>query len=260
MPALQSSSGPSTSPWQVGLTALLDLVFPPFCPVCSARLAEDRRDPLCGPCWSRVERVTPPWCAICGIALGRFATHRLEIDEGSLRCGACRTHPPAFTYARTAAHYDGVAQEALKAFKFGGRRALAAPLGDLVADIGRARLPISTPDLLVPVPLHPARERERGFNQALLLARRVGRAWDVAVESALSRRAATRPQTDLSAEERRVNVRGAFSVRRPERVAGRHVVVVDDIVTTGSTVDACAAALRAAGASTVGVVAAARAD
>lgn len=260
MSVLQSSSAPSASAWQVGLTALLDLVFPPFCPVCSTRLAEDRRDPLCGACWRRVERVTPPWCVVCGIALGRFATHRLEIDEGTKRCGACRTHPPAFTYARTAAHYDGVAQEALKAFKFGGRRALAAPLGDLVVEIGRGNLPISAPDLLVPVPLHPARERERGFNQALLLARRVGRAWDVPVEVMLSRGTATRPQTDLTADERRANVRGAFVIRRPERVAGRHVVVVDDIMTTGSTASACASALRLAGAAVVGVVAVARAD
>jgi ComF family protein len=177
-----------------------------------------------------------------------------------MRCGACRTRPPAFAYARTAAHYDGVAQEALKAFKFGGRRALAAPLGDLVAEIGLTNLPLSPPDLLVPVPLHPARERERGFNQALLLARRVGQAWDVPVETVLARGTATRPQTDLTAEERRANVRGAFVVRRPERVAGKHVLVLDDIVTTGSTVSACASARRDAGAAGVGAVAVARAD
>lgn len=179
---------------------------------------------------------------------------------GPMRCGACRTHPPAFTYARAAARYDGVLRDALRALKFAGRRSLAAPMGDLLAEIGLAALPLPSPDVLVPVPLHPARERERGFNQALLLARRVGRAWGVPAESLLRRTAATRPQADLSADERRANVRGAFSVRDRRGVAGRHVVVVDDIMTTGSTASACAAALREAGAAAVGVVAVARAD
>src|SRR5262249_22206839 len=109
-------------------------------------------------------------------------------------------------------------------------------------------------------PLHPGRERARGFNQALLLARRVGGAWTVPVcADALKRTLATRPQTELSAEARRANVRGAFALRRPERVNGRHVILVDDVMTTGATLTACARCLRAGGASTVGVLTVARA-
>jgi ComF family protein len=175
-------------------------------------------------------------------------------------CGQCRQRPPAFSYARAATSYGDVARQALHAFKFGGRRALAAPLGDLLAETAAASLPHPRPDLIVPVPLHPARERDRGFNQSLLLARRLGRAWNCPVRAdALARPVATVPQVDLSAEQRRANVRGAFVLRRPELIAGRHVVVVDDVFTTGSTVTACAQILRRGGAGTIGVLTVARA-
>jgi ComF family protein len=164
-----------------------------------------------------------------------------------------------FAYARAAARYGDHARDALHAFKFGGRRALAAPLGDLLAEIG-ASLPLESVDVVVPVPLHPRRERERGFNQSWLLARRVATAWRLtARRDVLTRRVATAPQTALGAEARRFNVGGAFRVRRPELVAGRHVLLVDDIMTTGATAGACARALREAGAATVGVVTVARA-
>jgi ComF family protein len=175
-------------------------------------------------------------------------------------CGHCRERRPAFTYARSAASYGEIAREALHAFKFGGCRALASPLGDLLAAVGVASLPEASPELLVPVPRHPAREQERGFNQSLLLARRLGRAWTLPVRAdVLVRTTATLPQTELDAQARRANVRGAFALRRPEVVAGRHVIVVDDIFTTGSTVTACAQSLRRGGARTVGVLTVARA-
>jgi ComF family protein len=126
--------------------------------------------------------------------------------------------------------------------------------------MGTASLPVKDPDLVVPVPLHPQRERERGFNQSLLLALRLGHAWRLPVRAdVLERTVATAPQTELSREARRTNVRGAFALRRPELVAGRHVIVVDDVFTTGSTVIALALCLKRGGASTVGVLTVARA-
>ena len=164
-----------------------------------------------------------------------------------------------FTYARAATSYGEVVREALHAFKFRGCQALASPLGELLATVGMANLPETRPDILVPVPLHPAREQERGFNQSLLLARRLGRACQIPVRAdVLARRIATRPQADLDAHARRANVRSAFALRRPELVAGRHVIVVDDIFTTGSTVTACAESLRRGGARVVGVLTVAR--
>jgi ComF family protein len=193
-----------------------------------------------------------------GAFVGQAGMGNAADAAGSL-CGACRRERPAFAYARAAARYGSHARDALHAFKFDGRRSLAAPLGDLLAELG-STLPLPAVDVIVPVPLHPRRERERGFNQSWLLSRRVAAAWQVAARAdVLTRTVATAPQTALGAAARRLNVGGAFRVRRPELVAGRHVLLVDDIMTTGATVGACAGALREAGAATVGVVTVARA-
>ena len=150
-------------------------------------------------------------------------------------------------------------REALHAYKFRGRRALAAPLGDLLLEALEGRPPAEVPALLVPVPLHPRRERERGFNQASLLAWRVGRAWGVRVrDDVLVRAVATPSQTELDAPARRANVRNAFRLRRPELIVGRHVLLVDDILTTGATLSECARCLREGGAATVGALTVAR--
>lgn len=124
-----------------------------------------------------------------------------------------------------------------------------------MAQAGQAMVPVEAVDCLIPVPLHPSREAERGFNQSLLLARHVGRRWRIAVEPrGLHRQRATPPQTDLGAPERRKNVKGAFAVSRPETVGGRHVLLIDDVLTTGATVSECARTLVAAGAQMAGVL------
>jgi ComF family protein len=235
--------------WRQWVTAALDLVFPPLCPVCDGILGAGRRDPLCGACWDGFARIAPPWCRCCGAPLG---------IEGL--CGACRIRRPRFAYARAALLYGDLVREAIHAFKFGGRRGLANPLGDLLAGLGLSAVPGAAPDLLVPVPLHPRRARERGYNQALLLARRLERAWGVPVAAdALLRAVPTLPQADLDAVARRRNVRDAFVVHRPGLIAGRHVVLVDDVLTTGATAGECASSLYRAGAAAVGVLTVARA-
>ena len=173
-----------------------------------------------------------------------------------LPCATCTSDPPHYDYARSAALYGGPLREAIHALKFAGRRALAGPLGDLASEQCVRSLPDGI-DALIPVPLARERERERGFNQATLLAQRIGKRLDVPVRPRwLARIRATRPQSDLSAAERRANVRGAF--RASDHVRGCHVLLVDDILTTGATLDACARALRDAGARRVGVLTVAR--
>src|SRR5262249_3682675 len=151
---------------------------------------------------------------------------------------------------------QGPLRDAMHAFKFRGKRALARALGDLVVE--ECAESLRDPGIiLVPVPLTRDRQHERGYNQAQLLAERVGAALRIPVQARWLRRVkGSVPQTDLTAAERRANVRGAFAA--PPGVAGRHVVIVDDVYTTGATVDECARVLRASGASRVGVLTVAR--
>ncbi len=163
-------------------------------------------------------------------------------------CPRCRRRPPLVHAARAAGEYDGALREILQAFKYDGRRALACRLGALMRDAGAHLL--RDADCVVPVPLHPWRRMRRGFNQADALARELG----PPVVQALWRTRATPPQTGLTAAARRRNLRGAFILspllRRRSRLrwlAGRVVVLVDDVRTTGATLNACAAVLLEAG-------------
>lgn len=235
--------------------AVLDLVYPALCPACGLVLGAGRRDPLCGACWTGIARIAPPCCVRCGLPLPTFGDAAPPAVVGV--CASCASEPPAFDYARAAAVYAGALRDALHAFKFERRRALAAPLADLIAEQWASALPAGA-EALVPVPLSPARERERGFNQAALVAERLGAVLGLPVRPRWLRRARpTRPQSDLSAGERRVNVRDAFTAA--PAVAGRHLIVVDDVLTTGATAAECARALKRAGAREVGVLAVARA-
>ena len=217
--------------------AALDLVFPALCPVCGGSLAEGRRDPLCGACWAAMPRIAPPWCERCGLP---FRALTPLPPAAPAPCGPCRADPPAWDWARSGAEYEGVVRDAIHALKFEAKRALARPLA-----------------ALVPVPLARARQQARGFNQAALLAERLAAGLRLPVRPRwLTRARATAPQSDLGAAERRANVRGAFAAA--PAVAGRHVIIVDDVLTTGATVAECARALRAAGAFRVGVLTVAR--
>jgi glyceraldehyde 3-phosphate dehydrogenase len=201
--------------------ATLDLIFPAVCPVCAERLGPGRRDPLCGRCWSAFVRLTPPWCDRCGIPTG---------SDTAGWCPACAATPPPFDYARAAASYEGSMREAVHALKFGGRRSLARPLGDLMREYC-GRFEVDRPDALVPVPLARGRERARGFNQAALLAERLGEPLGLRVRPRwLVRLRATVAQSELSATERHANVANAFAAA--PAVRDRHVVIVDDVMTT----------------------------
>jgi ComF family protein len=267
--------------------AVLDLVYPAWCPVCDRRLGPERRDPLCGACWRAILRLEPPWCGRCGVPFHALApaaapgrgspatpwsgpSAAWDVPTGAPApdpdgdaalvpepvCGTCRRTPPPWDWARAAGLYAGALREALHAFKFRGRRVLARPLAELVLEQCRAELPAAI-DALVPVPLGRDRERERGFNQAALVAEHLARRLHRPVRPGWLRRIrATPPQSDLGAAERRANVRGAFDASA--RVAGRALVLVDDVLTTGATAAECARVLKAAGARVVGVLTVAR--
>jgi len=233
--------------------AALDLVFPALCPVCATVLGAGRRDPLCGACWSTIERVAVPVCDHCGLPFHVLDAAHAGVRAG--RCGECAAAPPAFDWARAGGVYAGPLREAIQRLKFARKPALARPLGDLVLEQWAAWVPVV--DAVIPMPLARARERERGFNQAALLAERVARGLGARVESRwLARARDTAPQTDLDAAERRANVRGAFLASGA--VAHRDLALVDDVLTTGATASECARVLRDAGARSVGVLTVAR--
>ena len=208
--------------------------------------------PVCPVCWVGIRLVLPPLCDRCGDPLPSWRL--LTIAEGV--CARCRRAPPAFDCARAAGDYDGSLREIIHAFKYDGRRSLAAPLARLMRDHGE--LVLRDADCVVPVPLHPWRRLTRGFNQAEELARRL----DLPVARALWRTRATVPQSGLRPAQRRRNMREAFRVSplvRDGCLEDARVVLVDDVRTTGATLDACARVLKDAGAREVRALTVARA-
>jgi ComF family protein len=173
-----------------------------------------------------------------------------------LRCGGCRARPPAFRNLVAPWRYAPPLDAVIRALKFGRREELGAELGTALA--GAVGAELAGCDLVVPVPLHWRRRLARGFDQADRIARPLAARVGLPHRRAVVRRRATRPQTGLGRAERRRNLRGAFAVPRPEAVRGRVVALVDDVATTGSTLDAVARRLLACGATAVVAVAAAR--
>jgi len=226
---------------------VLAVVFPQACPACQQPLDRPTRGPLCGPCWLTLPRHAHAACA-CG---GPGA------PAGP--CGRCRRGLTAFAAGASLGPYEGTLRTVIHELKYGGQRRVAARLAETALDDPRVRDLVPPGAVVVPVPLHPRRQMERGFNQSELLAREIARrTGTVVAEAALVRRLDTPPQTGLSAAARRANVKGAFAVRQRARVAGRCCVLVDDVFTTGATAQACARALRQAGASDVRLLTMAR--
>ncbi len=222
------------------LDFILNLLFPVTCCVCSAPVLERRWGGACPDCWSGLIPLEPPFCAQCG--------EPAPAIEGL--CGFCRKGEHAFDFARSALLFSGALREIIHHLKYSDRVSLANTLGDILKEcLERERF---GGGLVVPVPLHRARERARGFNQAELIAARLGRPMNARL---LRRRQNTPSQTGLTRNERRQNLAGAFEARGP---VGGTVIVVDDVYTTGSTVNEIARTLKRAGAERVEVLTVAR--
>jgi len=232
--------------------AWVDFFFPPKCIFCGKSQGKWVPEQPCSPCLSQIKFFSSPRCPRCGLG---FAG---KPGEDHL-CSDCITEERYFNRARALGPYEGLILEAISRFKYHGVSRLALPLGHLLAEYQDADFALSEFDLVLPVPLHPKRLRQRGFNQSLLLARRISRRRSIPLDfTALLRIHHTQPQTRLSGPERQKNIRGAFVVERPERVTGKKILLIDDVFTTGATVQECSKVLLQAGASQVDVLTLAR--
>ena len=234
--------------------AALALVYPLGCAVCGGSVESNRDGVACAQCWeaTRIFSGAETVCWKCG-AFSR--AHVTPEKRRNIRCGQCDTD--MFTAARACGFYEGALRESIVALK---REPDVAPRLVRLMLTTQQREPIDTADLIVPVPLHPDRERERGFNQAVLLARELARESNLPIdEFCLARQIHTeRHRGGMDARARRASVDGAFSVRHADSIVGRRVLLVDDVFTSGATVSACAAVLIDAGAEEVFVLTVAR--
>jgi len=231
---------------------IIDLLFPPICHLCREYISSAGEVMLCPECLVKAVPVRTPRCTCCG---QQFVS---PIGADHL-CGPCITSPPPFSAARAALLFEGNTRELVHQFKYGKRVLLRKPLGLLAAAYLNDIAGEFGADLIVPVPLHVKRLRQRGFNQALLLGEIFSQKWEVPLSrSNLTRIRWTEPQVNLGAAERSANVKGAFALNNAREIAGRKIFLVDDVYTTGSTVKECCRVLLKEGATEVVVLTVAR--
>ncbi len=225
------------------LGSILDWAYPRVCIACNALSGKDGGGALCALCRAKLRPIDGPVCARCGLPVNEY----LDTEKG---CGLCRSTKFNFDTAAAAGLYEGVLRDMICALKYTRRRDLVPELSGFFQGAVKDRLPGGV-EVVVPVPLFHAKRRDRGFNQAEFMARPLASALGVRLDTRrLVRKRATRSQVGLSAAARRRNLEGAFSAP-PHSFDGLSVLLVDDVMTTGSTGSECARVLKAAGARNV---------
>ena len=229
-----------------------DVIFPPQCLGCSTIFESVKNRIFCPACAENVHHISGSICSVCGIT---FA----DSPAGNHLCGVCLEKRPWFSQARAVFSYEGVILNAIHQFKYKRDIASGEMMACFMADFSFPDIDFSEYSLIVPVPLHIKRLRERGFNQSLILARHLGEKKDIPVNFSLLRRHKfTATQTGSNKTERKQNIKGAFEVSDSKIIASKNILLVDDVYTTGATVDECSKTLIKAGAQKVSVLTLAR--
>jgi len=234
--------------------ALVSVFFPAGCRICDELLTSASRVPICGACLASFVPVPQPACEVCGRPLPAFVNEPASVrDEGrALLCPACRDKTYAFERARSFAVYEGALAQAILLLKYEQIEPLGAWFAERLAEVVKEQGSALAADVVVPVPLHRQRERERGYNQAALLSKPLAKRLGLPHKAVLLMRTRARPEKQiLTLEERWESVRGAFATRPGSQVDNLRVLLLDDVLTTGATLDACARALLEAGAKSV---------
>jgi len=233
------------------LRAVASLLYPPLCAVCSAPVAHTAY--LCNDCREKAPRIKPPFCATCSEPFSGAITETFS-------CANCAHRELHFEAAVAAYRSRGIVRKIVHDFKYEQRIHLRHPVAAWLAEtLDDPRLRDRRFDAVVPVPLHPARQRERGFNQAALLAELLSAHAGLAFDDALERIRYTTTQTLFDRAERMENLHNAFRLRKKANVRDSRVLLIDDVLTTGSTLSECARVLKAGGAFSVHAATAARA-
>ncbi len=239
------------------LIAWKNILLPSYCINCNSRLITEENPFYCPACWATLPRIERPFCSLCG------TPHPTAIGFGTrsnFPCKKCRTQPNRYIETiQSPLQYKGIARDAILKFKFNKKRSMAEPLGAVLREWIETEMADEHFDLIIPVPLHPFRLQRRGFNQSLLLAEQIINTFEGAkLSETLIRIRPTITQTILPVNERKKNVHGAFQVRDPNEIKGKKILLIDDIVTTATTVTECARILKKNGATSVNVLSIAR--
>lgn len=230
------------------LDALAAVLFPGPCRVCARTLANASRIPVCETCLAAFERIVDPMCACCG----RPFVSGFAAESKRPLCRLCRASFYAFDRARSFAVYDAALSEAILMMKYDEVTRLGDWFAERLAEIAESAADDWRTDVVVPVPLHPERRRERGYNQAELIARPLAKRLHLRLDANLLVRTKPRPtQLVLSRSEHWKSVRGAYATRDGRKVDNLRILLVDDVLTTGATLDACSRTLKKAGAAVV---------
>jgi ComF family protein len=225
--------------------AALNFLYPPICGVCANKRAGAREGYVCTDCRASAEFIEPPFCNQCGLPFAGDITNTFQ-------CGNCREMELHFRFARSAVAVNTLMLDVIHKYKYQRALWFEPFLADLLVQAAAPVVHLEKWDYIVPIPLHPLKQRDREFNQAERLAKHLGRATNIPVNKKLVQRVEpTRTQTALSRTERARNVQRAFAMRAGKKLDGEKIILLDDVLTTGATTSACAKVLRQAGASDV---------